>query len=380
MINIKNLSKKFLSMQQISQNIFLNHQELSFNDVNFFSDKQLLEQLKEAVRHGWNMETLYGDQYSYFNVLHVCGFHHYIHSYLWLLEQGMQPNSISGNGNTPFTFFLHSFYKIKQKNISIDEILEFFQKIQKKNTNFSLPGLDNLTPIEIYLKYNIVEPKIFDFLILHLSSKNTDFWNNMIYDQNLFTISSLKKIFKNHTHEYKNLQNSSYYDHLFGVIKGNYGKQKFECLIWLMNYLKISMNERYSIEYFSSVKNFNYHLQLNLFGLAVKNQNKILFHWLLKQNENQKNSSFIIDNKEYSLLEFSIAFNFITGIQFALRNMSTEEFFKIQIEKIINTPTIHGEAISPENLNTLNKTYISLMHKHLQKQIPHQNHKILNKI
>ena len=369
-----------MNIKQSSTNIFLDFTPKDYNlwkTANNYSDEEILQQLQDALKSGWNIETTYGNPYNFVTALHICGKLHFMKSYLWLLDQGANPNQKSGNENTGFTFFLFHFEDAIQKH-NIDTILDFMKKIQDKKTDLSLNGYSDFPPLIIYNRYTKnLNPIIVDFLIQHSLVKDINFFENIVFDEKLFTISTLKKIFAYHP-QFKNqiLEHNQYLDILFLAIKGSYGKSKIQCFEWLMNTCKISIEQNFQIEYFES---FNqpkvYHLNISLLGLAIKNQNKLLFDWVLKKYPQIIEKDFFIENKKYSLLDFSLAFDFIPGIQFALKNMNFKKLSQINIQNLLSKKNIYHNNLNSTTLETLKKQYIASIHKGLKHNISNQSTK-----
>lgn len=352
--------------------------------LNHITDEQLVCQIKEALDNNWNINTKYGNDSNFYNMLHAVCMNGKIfyNSTQLLLEKGIEKNIQSGNDNTAFTFFVSSI----TNDMSNEDVIEYAELLKKYNVDLKARGYDSETPLELYERYcynkDLKQP-IVDYLI-----KNSDFENGFllrdIFTHNkLFTIQNLKTILSHHKIDLKkvivdeNDNEETYVDGIARGLIGKYWKPNYEKINWLHDKLGFDLDSYHTYKDFNGKDDNEF--RINLLGMAIQHENSNMFEWVMKRRPEQVYDNFYINDKPYSFLEFCLLCDFRKGAKMALRSMKSEDLIGLNmpyLRKLCESNTI------PRTLETLEKTYTHLIYKHMKNkyennsQLTHKDKKL----
>lgn len=331
---------------------------MTFNPTNFnnynIDDEMLVEKLKYFFKDK-PVDQHFGEEYNYFTSLHACCYYHQEKSILWLLRHGANPNSMSGNGNTPLAFFAQSQFFEESDQYSILNILDQYQ------VNYNI-SCDDKLPIEHLLHYrkHVEEDILLHFLehthvqlennntyfdpavsfIFFLSEENNDknsqlkkthnltfkIWDKLLEKRN-YDINYLHKDVDNNiiTYEYRNLLNA------ISDIDGKSFKKIKPHLEYINNKVQLNFQQFYE--------------ESSLLEQSVINHNIEFTIYLLEK----KHFSYI------EALEQSIKHNYVAPVKFILKHklISPEDCLK-HLEQYNNDVTHY---IKKENSSYLNKKF-----------------------
>lgn len=343
-------------------------------EMKYFSDEEVLEEMKKAISLGWDIQENYEDENSFYNALHACAMNYHFQSMEWLLKKGLNPNLRSGNDNTAFTFLVSS---INNSGIEIKEYIKFFETLKKYGGDLSLSGYEKKSPLELYDHFNgQLNDEITEYLVKHADFENTLLLNEVFTAKNLLTIKTLKVILKYHKIDLKKIKPpekynpnvETYWDSIAFSLSGRYSKERYEKITWLHNKIGFDLDSWHSYKDFDGKNNDKYHI--NLLGLAIQNKNNNMFQWVLKRKPEYVNDVFYKNDNPYTLLEFSLMCDFRKGVQLALRKMNQDELNLLDFPKLKTLCIEHSNHLT---LETFQKTYTAIMYKNLMNKYENSN-------
>lgn len=353
-----------------TDSIFLYNMPL--NDMKGLTDLQILEQLKTFYAKNGNLNILYGDENNSYNVLHACALHAKIECCIWLLGKNLDPNLASGNGNTAFTFLLDT---INDEGFGVEKFLDFAKKLKEFGGDLSLPGYENKSPLEIYARFNnVLHDKVIDLLIENSNFENNFLLSTVFMEYKYFNFRVLKKILSLHTIDLKkfiepnkgSVISKSYWNDIALYLQGAQAKEQFAMVEWLDKKLGFELDNIHTINDYYGRGDNSY--KVNLLGLAIKNKNKVMFQWVMKKRPQFTQDKFILNNKEYSLLEFSLICDFRHGAQLALRNMNEKEILLLEAGNLRELCKKYQRTAE-----TFDKTYTSILYKTISEKYKPKN-------
>lgn len=341
-----------------------------YEDMRDLSDEEMLALLNEALLMGWDINKKYGDEFNHYNMLHACAINGHLKSCRWLIQKGLDPNIRSGNGNTVLTYILGGNITIIS---DVNEILDLLDFLKSYHTNFSIAGYNNLSPIETYVRYKNKEDlkqPIVDYLIKNSDFENTFLLGRILINNNLSNIKNLKTIINNHYIDLKkvkfdeeNSKNSeTYWDEIVFNLKHKFDKYKYEYVSWLHEKLGFDTKSFHTIYDYDGITENKY--KVNLLGFAMLYHNKNLYNWVLKREPGFVKDYFSINEKEYSMLEFSLIIGFRTGVLDSLRKMNEDELYSLNVSALKE----HIREDDTLTLETFQKTYSSIIYKNMLKK------------
>lgn len=359
------------------KNIFLN--KFPMSDIKDLTDQQVLQEIKEAIGQGWDVNKLYGDNDNFYNALHVCALKAHMQSCLFLLDKGVDPNFASGNESTAFTFLLDT---VHDKDVGVENFLNICQKLKSYGADLSLPGYEKKSPLELYARFGTdLDDRVVDFLIDHADFENTFLLNEIIKEPKYLNFRVLKKIMATHKINLKkfiepnenNKNSQSYWDDIPFYLKGKHGKKQFVFVEWLNNKSEFEFDKIHTIyEYSDKEENL---FEINLLGLSIFNKNKAMFDWVMKKRPEFINQIFRVNNEEYNFLEFSIICNFRHGIRMSLKKMNNEELLEVNPEYYKKLSKKFKRTESSRALELFDRLYKSLFYKKLNNKYAEKNSK-----
>lgn len=343
-------------------------------EMKYFSDEEVLEQMKQAESLGWDMNKNYGHDYNYYNALHSCAINNHFKSAEWLLKKGLDPNIHSANENTAFTFIVSS---INNSGIENKTYIDFFEKLKSYGADLSLYGYEKKSPLQLYDHFNAeLNEEITEYLIKHADFENTLLLNEVFTSRNLLTIKVLKTILTYHKIDLKKIKPSdnnnsnveTYWDSIAFSLSGNYSKEKYSKITWLHNQIGFDLDSWHTYHDFDGKNDDKYHI--NLLGLAVQNKNDNMFQWVLQRKPEYLNDIFYKNDQPYTFLEFSLMCDFRKGVQLALRKMNQDELNLLNIPKLKKLCVEHSNHLT---LETFQKTYTAIMYKNMISKYDNSN-------
>lgn len=347
--------------------------------IKFMNDEQVLFQLQQAYDNDYDINTRYGNDYNFYNILHALCMTGklFYKSTQWLLDNGIDGNEKSGNSNTAFSYFVSSI----TNDVTSEEAIQYAEILKNYNVDLTAKGYDNETPLELYVRYcynkDIQQPLI-DYLIKNSDFENSFLLRDLFTNNNLFTFKNLKTILSHHKIDLKKVEideyenEKTYFDTVARGLIGKYWKENYEKITWLDYKLGFDVDSYHTYKDFNGTDDNKFHI--NLLGMAIQNGNSNMFEWIMKRRPEQVYDKFYINDEQYSFLEFCLVCDFRKGAKMALKSMSKEELISLNmpyLRKLCESNTI------PRTLETLDKTYTHLIYNHMKNK--YDNYQPTNK-
>ena len=336
---------------------------MNFNPEKFIDykldDDILLKELKHFLKDK-PIDYHFGEEFNYFTSLHACCFYHQEKSILWLLRNGADVNDISGNGNTPLSFFAQKHFFSDSDQHSILNILDSYQVDYNLSSDSKLP-IEHLLHYRRHIEEDILlhflertqvqlenEHEYFDpavSLIFTLAEEDKthnlsfNIWDKL-FEKNNYDINYLHKEIENNfvIYEYHNFLNaiSDIDSNKFKIVKPH-------------------------LEYINSKKQLNFQQLYEGYSLLEKSI----------MNRNIESTIYLLENKHFSYieaLEQSIKHNYIAPVKFLLKNkfISLEESLTY-LEQYNNDVTNYIQKQNSSYLNKKFKHELSSSNKKIKK-------------